>query len=1238
MKKKLTIPLSTWDKGKRKRFFMRLGLLKLMLIFGLMSTHANVNSQTIISKLKLEEVELSEALERIEELSSYDFVFNYNDLKGYKVSVDLEETSLENCLDQVLREVPFEYQTKGDVVVISYKKKSAPIQQEKREIKGKVTDENGETLPGVSVVVKGTSTGVATDIDGNYAIQFDHENAVLVFSFVGMVQQEIAYHAQSSLNVVLQYDTANLEEVVVTGYQTISKERATGSFEKVDSKQIEKPVSDISERLVGTVTGLQQVRDPSGDVRFEIRGQSSITTPNVGVSQPLVVVDGFPIEGDFKTVNPNDIESVTILKDAAATSIWGARSANGVIVITTKKGSTKNKAKVEFSSFWKFKNKPNLRKTLNRLSSADQIELEKYVYTTENNYGERGYIPYYSSISDNNGHVAMGDLSAGQLAFNEHYLGKITLQERDNRLSALSKLDNTKQIEKYLLQQNFTQQYNLAVSGGNDKMNNRLSLMFEDRKGDNKNNDLKKYMVNYKLNYKILKNLDFSFNGTLNYNNEEYNGSGSKIYNSYSPVAYAKGVAPYQMLKNADGSLARWSNGVMTKWGISGSSTTIYGPNFARYIAPIKDKFPYQDWTFNPIEEINARDFNARDINARFQAGLNFKIIKGLDLSSKFQYEIYDQRINERYFENSFEVRMRVNATSGWDKYTNEVTQRLPKGEFLDKADTEIKSYNFRNQLNFHRDFGKHSISALVGTEVSEKTTNIWAQPRGYGYDNNRLSSASLLHGDGSDRSFITALQMRLGIIPEPVTSPYPTIIGRQAYGLLFGFRTTALPGYSQEVYFSMYSNLAYTYDEKFTLTASARTDASNFIADDPKYRYSPFWSIGGIWHISKEMFMEDLNWIDRLAIRTSYGVNGNANKGSSAKTVLNVKPLSNSYTGGLESEIVNGYGNPDLGWEKVNTFNLGLDYSLFNGKLFGKVEFYNKNSKDLICRVSVPRYSGANLANLNAAEMYNRGLEMEFGTNISILKDDIVWSGNLSFAYNKNKITNVLAEPTGVNDLVNGGYFAYASGYDANALWTRRYAGLVNDEPMIYDSKNTKHSAVDTWNLTGTPFDYSVYSGTKRAPYVLGFNSNFKIYDFDISFILTGKFGHKFMREAYDFYLPVTNTSVSSLYKEAISVDPDKQMPMPTQGYNTQLGNYPLAQNKMNYLVENASHIRFQEISVTYNMPHTMISKLGLDACKLYSQVNNIGTILFNDYNEDPEYGFNKPTAVFTFGLKCNF
>ncbi|HEU4610121.1 MAG TPA: TonB-dependent receptor, partial [Chitinophagaceae bacterium] len=290
---------------------------------------------------------------------------------------------------------------------------------------------------------------------------------------------------------------------------------------------------------------------------------------------------------------------------------------------------------------------------------------------------------------------------------------------------------------------------------------------------------------------------------------------------------------------------------------------------------------------------------------------------------------------------------------------------------------------------------------------------------------------------------------------------------------------------YTTDRYFSLYGNAAYTYTGKYTLSGSYRTDASNLISEDPKYRYSPFWSVGLGWSLSKESFMLPVSWIDRLYVRATYGFNGNEDRSSSFLPLISLGGTPNTYTNDYTASISN-YGNPTLRWEKTGTWNLGIDYTLFRGKLYGKIDVYNKHGKDLLATLSIPAINGTTSQKLNNAEMTNRGVELELGTTLRLSGNDIVWRSNFNFSHNRNVITKLFVAQYSASTLAGGGSAAYVEGENANSLWRFVYAGVENKQPMIQGPDHTKY---DFGAFTpGDGRTYMVNTGTTVAPYTLGF------------------------------------------------------------------------------------------------------------------------------------------------------
>ena len=449
-------------------------------------------------------------------------------------------------------------------------------------------------------------------------------------------------------------------------------------------------------------------------------------------------------------------------------------------------------------------------------------------------------------------------------------------------------------------------------------------------------------------------------------------------------------------------------------------------------------------------------------MNYRVQGGFTVRFLEGLTYDTKFQYERYNTHYTDIYNENTFAVRQHINTTSTWDKETNEITANLPKGGIKDESDETIQSYNFRNQINFDRTFkGRHALNVIIGTEISQRIEETTDYARTYGYNDETLS---------------------VGVFPNGESGT----IGWMGWSN-GTFDYTNSYTYTTDRYFSLYANAAYTLDEKYTLSGSVRTDASNLITDDPKYRYAPFWSVGLGWQISKENFMQDIAWIDRLNIRATYGYNGNVDKSTSFRPLISVNSTQNTYTHDFTASIQS-YGNPDLRWERTGTWDVGIDYSFLGGKLAGKVDIYSKLGKDLMASMSIPSVNGTSTQSLNAAKMTNRGIELEVGTQLPVYGDKIVWTGNLNFSYNKNKIQELYKATYQAYELYGGGTSAYVEGYDANTLWVFEYAGIENRgsvenpdwQPVV------KGANGETYDFTGwTPgngLDYLKNAGTKVA------------------------------------------------------------------------------------------------------------------------------------------------------------
>lgn len=1153
--------------------------LKLFILCIALQASAETFSQVPKLDVSFNNTPMEMVLEQLQEQSGCQFFYLKKNLStAVPVTLEMKDATLNEVLDKVLKAQGYDYEIRDNIVSILAER--LPQAQEKVRVTGIVKDLKGNTLPGAAVIIKGTQVGVATDADGKFAIAVEPGNDVtLVFSFIGYKSKEVKVGDSETLEVHLEADVKDLEEVMVTGYQTISKERATGSFDIIDKKHLQQPAVNIAERLVGMAAGVQLL--PGTTESFEIRGKTSLGAN----TSPLLVVDGFPVQTGFSSINPNDVESVTILKDAASASIWGARSANGVIVVTTKRGAkfSPKGATVSVSAVVRVSPKIDYDYWRPYASSAETVEYEKMLF--ENNAWGQSY------PNEDDWRYVTSSRSQAMTALNEHYLGFLNDEELEDILNQLKNQDNKQQIKDYILEIPLTQQYNINISGSTNRMSNNFSLMYARSRGNMQGPVSNNLLANYQSDIRLFRWLDFSFSGMLQYTKS-------------SGVSANVPVMPYDMLVDENGNRTDMNY------------YSYYVPILKRHF-PL-DSFPYTDWSYNYLTEAENTERDGKSWNARVQGGFTFHLLKGLDFDTRFQYELSTSNTINLYNEKTFYVRNQVNTTSYWDREANTVTPNLPTGGIRTESKSETASYHFRNQLTFNRTFAeRHAFNVVAGVEISDQTSESTDYPTTYGYDDESLT---------------------VGVFPNGITGT-KNWMGYTNSSSLFDY--TSSYSSATDRYFSAFANAAYTFDDKYSVSVSARTDASNLITDDPQYRYAPFWSVGGSWQIGKEKFMEPAAWIDRLNVRLTYGHNGNVDKSTSFRPLIDVETQQDEWLNDYIADIAS-YGNPTLRWERTGTWNVGLDYSVLQGKLHGKFDVYNKRGKDLIAEVSIPQVNGTTTQAINAAKMTNRGFELEIGTHLPILGEDIAWTGNFNFAYNKNRIRDLNVASRSATLMTAGGRYAYVEGYDANTIWSLEYVGMRNLgteespdwQPCIANGDEAPVSL--SQYTSGDGIDVVVNSGTSVAPVNMGFSNSFKIYDFDVSFLLLGKFGHHFRRTGFNY---PTAEVPNKYYSEVVNGDPNEIVPLPSDT-ETLFYRWGSKLPDLDYLVESAALIRLQEVSVAYNMPLNWVSKLGLSTLQLSVQGSNLATWVKNDYKEDPEYklGSMKPRPTCTFSLRLTF
>jgi len=652
----------------------------MVLLMSLLTTFGRVNSQMIISNLKLEDVALSEALERIEELTEYDFVFSYDDVQGYRVSVDLESVTLDECMGHMLQDLPFVYNAEDDIVVVSYKKPESArdIKQEKKELKGRVTDEKGETLPGVSVIIKGTTNGVSTDIDGNYTIQFEEESAILVFSFVGMNSKEVAFKGQETIDVVLQADTETLNEVVVTGYQTIEKGRATGSFEILDNEDLGKVASvNLTDRMKGIASGVQV--DDNGSIT--IRGVASLKAN----TQPLIVVDGFPYSGSLNDINSSDIDQICVLKDAASTAIYGIKGANGVIVITTKSGGKRNELEIEVNSTARFSDMPKY-KDLGYMSSKQQVD---YTLGLFDEFG----LPVNAYISRKG---ILGEI------WEDQQNGDINDTEA-NELYDFYR--NSNDIEKYVFKRPFVQKHTLSFKHGTEKNQFYASISYDDQDAMTSENENVGFTINDKLSVSKYVDVKMNFKGIRKKNETKFSGITDML--------------PYTRFYGKDGEYI--------------NEYSSYSDETMKNLES-KGALPY---FYNRLQ--NARLTDIENITNQLSSSISVDVkpIKGIVWSNSYSHFISYRDNKSFYDKNTSTVRYEVN------KYTTSTGERLiPYGHIQKENSTKSASKTLRSQLSINKTIEDFRIAINAGVERNEFNILDKLNNTRYNYDPQTLTQS----------------------------------------------------------------------------------------------------------------------------------------------------------------------------------------------------------------------------------------------------------------------------------------------------------------------------------------------------------------------------------------------------------------------------------------------------------------------------------------------------------------
>lgn len=1149
-----------------------------VLLFITMSVTANAQNIS----LNMKERPLSEVLQAISAATDCKFV--YSDVLDVKapVTVECRNETLKSALDKVFGGSGIVYKIDGKIVALSTKD-VAPQKKhsgEKRTIKGVVRDENGETMPGVAVYNRTTGAVVAADIDGAYAIEAAPGDQIL-FTSIGMTDHVAMVGNSDVMDVVMTTDLIALEDVVVTGYQTISKERSTGAFDKVSSKTLEmKRMDNLSSMLEGQVAGY---------VDGKIRG---VTTMNA-VSNPLVVIDGFPVENtsmnrigetteNMPDINPEDIESVTVLKDAAAASIYGARAANGVIVITTKKAK-QGKTDISFSATLTVQ--PYSYYTGNRTTSADIIELQK-TWASQHSGLTAGGASAEQVAADLRENGAWP--SKGVDILLDMYTGKLSEADANSQLSKLAEsgFRYYDQAKKYTKRNPFTQQYNLRVGKATEKNNFNFSATYWDYNEENINSDSKKLGLNMSNTLQVTKWLQADFGVYLKIGDDN-----RQSFNVYSPGFSA---LPYDALVAEDGSYI--------------AAVSQIGKDRRDLIA----ENGLREEILVPMNELGYGIANNKTFDTRsfFKAKIDF--CPWLNYTTMFQYETSNgksETINEResYYITSL-LNNFASMENGW--YGPELTYNLPEGDALTTVDTKRRSYNFRQQLNFDKSFNdKHTLVWILGQEIKDAKIEYFDNTI-YGYDPETLTWPTY---NADDLTYFSGLLGSSQLSPGNITSKRE-IVNR---------------------FVSFYGNASYSYDNRYVITGSIRWDRSNLWGTSSKYQNKPIWSIGASWNIDREEFFKS-DLFDMLKLRATYGIGGNIGRNTAPYLIAVYYP--SSVVDGMYGHVTSPPNN-DIRWEKTTTIDVGVDFAMFNNRLSGSIDYYHKNSVDLLAYINGSPTQGFGFSSLttNNGEMLNAGVDVSLNGAI-ISGKAFRWDASLIYSYNNNEVKKVFVTPGRYNSRLSLPTAYPTVGNPYYGIYGYEWAGL-NDkgEPQVYDAEgNITSDNIQDVNAVG-------YLGTTVPVHSGSFTNMLSYKNFGLSFMITFAGGHK-IRDPFPPKISMGNGSITTTNRDIMNYwrEPgdEKITDVPRLLFSNDTQNYNSYRDDLyrysSLFVYDASNIRINNISLSYQIPSEICKKVQLENAKVQFNVENLATIAFDKKAHYALGGKIKPNYVF--GLYLNF
>lgn len=1042
-------------------------LAALLLIVGCLQLSAKSYSQNIT--LSTNRTELDKVFKAIEKQSGYFFFYRYKDLKDAQpVSLQLTNVPLEQALQACFKDQPFSYAIENRTIVVTRMPAPPPAEQARIKVTGSVTDDKGQPLPGATVVVKGTSIAAMTDGDGHFTINAD-EQATLVISYIGYKSVEEALNGRTAVSIKLLPDNRQVNEVVVIGYGQLDRKDVTGAVGTVKMANIKEiKAASLDLKLAGQLAGVtvnQVTGTPGGGVSVNIRGAGSVGAGD----DPLYVIDGFPVSPGFdqysnplSTINPDDIENISVLKDAASTAIYGSRGSNGVILITTKR------AKIGEASV-----------TVNTSTGVQRVLPQSKLKMMDAREFAQWRLESYQDAA-----VAAGE---------PFDINNVPEEYRDP-----SKYGKGTDWFDAVTQTAPMQNYDITIANGTNKVRSLFSVGYFDQDGVVLNTGFRRYSLKAAIDADVAKNVTAGISIAPTYSQRKLQETDGHFLTAALSQAYLE--SPLTPVKQPDGSYTN----------VVGSPGTFQNSN--------------------PVSQLVNTTNKYAQVRILANTYINWNVVKGLDLRSTFGVDF--QNSNGDYYRPSFLGSFSVPNRDG--------TQVKATGNFSTSG-----SFNWLNEnsATYKKTWGDHTLTLFGDFSVQQETDRYrFAYGTGFPDDAIRsLAAATQITSDANDEEWRLL-----------------SLIGR----------------------------VNYAYKDKYLLSASIRRDGSSRFA--PDYNWGTFPSVSAGWRISDEDFFPKTNFIDQLKFTGSFGLAGNNNVGN-YDYIAGIDHTNYTFNGSLvPGASITELGNKNLGWETTRQVDIGMDLSLFKGRIYLIAEYYNRYTRDMLQYIPVPAVSGYTDALSNVGNVRNRGWEFTVNTK-NIVGRGFNWSTDFNISFNRNMVLS-LGPTQNIPDAPKNDNPTSITkvGYPLGQFYGYFFDGIFQNQQELDSKPHFDGQAVGTIRYKDINGDGIIDGGDQTvvgnpwAKFTFGFNNHFSYHRVDMNIITAGSVGG----HVFDVYKQFTtnldgvfNVEKSVMQRWRSAENPGAGF-LPTTTANTNLARdyYP------SYWVESNSYLMVKNIDLGYN------------------------------------------------------